>query len=105
MEKFSLILWILSLVATGVFVSRMLAIITNKKMIWYFPDIIGLIYILYAVIMIDTGADVFRALGYMVMILMVGIFTISNIVCNLIIQFKGKRKTEKAEISEDSKEA
>ncbi len=77
----------------GVVVSILLTKFINIKWIWYIPSFISMIFIIYLAYEIKFGQlEGFNDLGYFLMILMLVAFIMGNILTNVIIHFRRKKK-------------
>ncbi|WP_423189856.1 hypothetical protein ACO1PF_02890 [Alkalibacterium sp. f15] len=86
-------LLILVLMTGGAAISFLLSKFFNKKWVWYVPSMIGVLVITYVTFRIETeNMEGFEELGYVILTLMVATFMIGNLLTNVIIYLRRRKK-------------
>lgn len=84
----------LLLFSGGAGISYLLSRFFSRKWVWYVPSLIGVLVIAYLTYRIETvNMEGFEELGYVLWSLMVIIFIAGNLLTNIIISLRKKKKS------------
>lgn len=96
------VLTLLVLITAGAVTSLLLSRFFRKKWVWYFPSMIGVIFITnYSFKIQFENLEGFEELGYIILIYMVGAIMVGNLLTNVLII--RRRKITKKRLGDDEK--
>jgi hypothetical protein len=85
------VLTILALMTAGAVMSLLLSRFFRKKWVWYFPNVIGVLVIIFFSLKIQfENLEGFEELGYIIIIFMVAAVMIGNLLTNVLIVLRRK---------------